>query len=291
MAKCQIAELPARGVIKVSGSDAKTFLQDIVTNDVTKADHTHAVHAGLLTPQGKILFDFLILERDDHTLLDCAKAIIEDLIKRLTFYRLRASVEFEDLSGTLHVHAAWGGMPELSSDAIIFTDPRLDALGQRIIAPSSLDSAKLDCEKASEQDYHRHRISLGVPEAGMDYALGDTFPHEADYDQLAGVDFSKGCYVGQEVVSRMQHRGSARKRIVPVSGDAPLTPGAEITAEDSRIGVVGSVANDKGLAMVRLDRAQKAVEEGRQLMADGVGITLVQPSWAQFSVPAQNGAT
>jgi len=287
MAKCHIAELPARGVIKVSGSEAKKFLQDIVTNDVTKAVNGRAVHAGLLTPQGKILFDFLLLEHGDHFLLECARDIAADLIKRLSFYKLRAAVDFADLSGTVQVWAAWGGMPQRLSDTIIFADPRLDALGQRIIAPSSLDIAATGCEKASEEDYHRHRIALGVPEANSDYPLGDTFPHEADYDQLAGVDFNKGCYVGQEVVSRIQHRGSARKRIVPARGNAPLAPGAEITSGDMNIGTLGSVVDDMGLAMVRLDRAQKAVEKGLPLMADGVEITLVRPGWAHFSVPGQ----
>ncbi len=290
MVKCHITQLPARGAIEVSGNGAKKFLQDIVTNDVTKADHTRAVHAGLLTPQGKILFDFLILDVGDHFLLDCAQDIAAELIKRLTLYKLRAEVDFADLSGRMKVWAAWGGMPQAASGAIVFADPRLDALGWRILAPQLLDIAAMGCEKASEGDYHRHRIALGVPEAGMDYPLGNTFPHEADYDQLGGVDFNKGCYVGQEVVSRMEHRGSARKRIVPVRGQAPLTQGAEITAGDARIGVLGSVAEESGLALVRLDKAQKALDEGRALMADGVGITLVQPGWASFSVPTQAGA-
>ena len=287
MVNCHITQLPARGAIEVSGGGAQKFLQDIVTNDVTKADHTRAVHAGLLTPQGKILFDFLILDAGDRFLLDCAKDIAAELIKRLTLYKLRAEVDFADLSGRMKVWAAWGGMPRPASGAIVFADPRLDALGWRILAQSAPDTG---CETASEGDYHRHRIALGVPEAGMDYPLGNTFPHEADYDQLGGVDFNKGCYVGQEVVSRMEHRGSARKRIVPVRGDAPLTPGAEITAGNARIGALGSVAEESGLAMVRLDRAQKALDEGRALMADGVAITLVQPGWASFSVPTQAGA-
>jgi len=159
----------------------------------------------------------------------------------------------------------------------------------RIIAPASID-VTAGCDVASEDDYHQLRIALGIPEADKDYPLGDTFPHEADYDQLAGVDFNKGCYVGQEVVSRMQHRGSARKRVVPARGNAPLTQGAKITAGDASIGTLGSVVDDMGLAMVRLDRAQKAVEEGRPLMADGVEITLVRPGWAQFSVPTQSDA-
>ncbi len=287
MAKCNIAELTARGVIKVSGGDAEKFLQDIVTSDVTKAVEGRAVHAGLLTPQGKILFDFFLLDTGDYFLLECARDKAEDLIRRLTFYKLRAAVDFEDLSDSFKHWAAWNGAPQTPGDAIVYPDPRLEALGVRIIAPVSRDMAA-GCDAASEEDYRRHRIALGVPEADADYPLGDTFPHEANYDQLAGVDFSKGCYVGQEVVSRIEHRGTARKRIVPARGSAPLTPGAAITAGDAAIGTLGSVAGDMGLAMVRLDRAAKAIEDGRPLMAGDVEIELIQPRWARFSVPTQS---
>jgi hypothetical protein len=290
MTKCNITELKARGVIKVSGAEAKKFLQDIVTNDVNKAVDGHAIHAGMLTPQGKILFDFFLLDRGGHFLLECARETIADLIKRLTFYKLRAAVDFEDLSGTHKVWAAWNGAPGTQADVILYADPRLEILGLRIIAPATLDMAEVSdggCEMASEEDYHRLRIALGVPEADLDYTLGDTFPHEADYDLLAGVDFHKGCYVGQEVVSRMQHRGTARKRIVPARGKAALTQGAKITAGDAAIGMLGSVAGDMGLAMVRLDRAEKAIEDGRLLMAGNVEIDLIQPGWANFSVPTQ----
>lgn len=286
MATCNIAELTARGIIKVSGGDAKKFLQDIVTNDVNKAVDGRGVHAGLLTPQGKILFDFFLLDAGDHFLLECARENISDLIRRLTFYKLRAAVDFEDLSDSFRIWAAWNGAPEAPGGAIAYTDPRLEALGVRIIAPVSRELAA-GCDAASEDDYHRRRIALGVPEADKDYPLGDTFPHEADYDQLAGVDFNKGCYVGQEVVSRMEHRGTARKRIVPVRANAPLTAGAKITAGDAAIGTLGSVAGDIGLAMVRLDRAAKAIEDGRALIAGDVEIDLVQPGWADFSVPTK----
>jgi hypothetical protein len=290
MTQCNIAELTERGVIKVSGDNAKKFLQDIVTNDVARAVDGKAVHAGLLTPQGKILFDFFLLDRGDHFLLECTRENVDDLIKRLTFYKLRAAVELEDLSATHKIWAAWNGTPDTSADAISYCDPRLEILGLRIIAPASLD-VTAGCEAASEDEYHGLRIALGVPEADKDYPLGDTFPHEANYDQLAGVDFKKGCYVGQEVVSRMQHRGTARKRIVPAHGKAPLTEGAKISGGDTAIGLLGSVAGDIGLATVRLDRAEKAIKDGHPLMAGNVEIDLIQPGWAEFSVPTQGSGT
>ncbi len=289
MAECNIAELTARGVIKVSGGDAKKFLQDIVTNDVNRAVDGKAVHAAILTPQGKILFDFFLLDRGTHFFLECAGDTVSDLIKRLTFYKLRAAVDFEDLSGTHKIWVAWNDAPDAPDNVIAYADPRLEMLGVRIIAPASLDVA-VPCKVVSEDGFHRHRIALGVPEADKDYTLGDTFPHEADYDQLAGVDFDKGCYVGQEVVSRMEHRGTARKRIVPVRGNAPLTAGAKITAGDAAIGALGSVAGDMGLATVRLDRAAKAIEEGRTLMAGDAEIELTQPVWADFNVPMKGAA-
>ncbi len=288
MAECNIAELTARGVIKVSGSDAKKFLQDIVTNDVTQAVDGKAVHAALLTPQGKILFDFFLLDREDHFLLECARDNVADLIKRLTFYKLRAAVELEDISISRKVWAAWNGTPTTPGEALVYPDPRLELLGLRIIAPATLDLT-VDCNVASEEDYHHLRIAMGVPEADKDYHLGDTFPHEANYDQLAGVDFKKGCYVGQEVVSRMHHRGTARKRIVPVHGHASLTEGSKISGGDTAIGQLGSVAGDMGLAMIRLDRAEKAIEDGHPLMAGDVEIDLIQPGWADFNVPRQGG--
>lgn len=290
MTMCKVAELMARGCVRISGPDAKKFLQDIVTNNVERAVGGNAVHAALLTPQGKILFDFFLLDRGDHFLIECAKETTEELIKRLTFYKLRADVQLEDVSDEHKVWAAWDGTLEAGDDAIIYADPRLPAMGMRIIAPPDADISR-NCESASEADYDAHRIALGIPESGKDYPLGDTFPHEADYDQLGSVDFKKGCYVGQEVVGRMHHRGKARKRIVPVRGVATLKAGSEITAGDAVIGVVGSVSGEKGLGMVRLDRAEKALQEGRPLTAGGVEIEFLQPDWANFTVPVKGAAS
>ena len=170
---------------------------------------------------------------------------------------------------------------------VSFPDPRLPALGSRILAEARLAAsiaAATNSLDASTEDYHAHRIALGVPEGGKDYVLGDTFPHEADLDQLNGVSFSKGCFVGQEVVSRMQNRASVRKRVVPIEGDAPLTSGAEIKVGEAAIGTVGSVAGKQALALVRLDRAAEAKAKGQVLTADGVPVTLRKPDWATFDL-------
>lgn len=285
MTKCSITALTGRGVVHVSGSDAHRLLQDIVTSDIACARDGKAIHAALLAPQGKILFEFFLLDRGDHLLIEIEREAIPEFLKRLTFYKLRADATFDDVSEGHSVWAAWGGETSFSPEAIAYEDPRLPELGMRIIVPEDGNPAP-DCGSASVDDYHAHRIALGIPQGGLDYVLGDTFPHEADFDQLGGVDFKKGCYVGQEVVGRMQHRGTARKRIVPVTGDGPLSPGSEIVAGDSSIGTIGSVSGKNALATVRLDRAEKALADGNALKADDATITLHQPAWAKFDVPA-----
>jgi len=281
MNDCQIAELTDRGVIRVAGPDGPGFLQGLVTNDIERATDGAAVYTGLLTPQGKILFDFFLARDGDGFLLDCAKPVVADLVKRLTFYKLRAAVEIADESGDRKVLAAWNGAPAADDGWAVFADPRVAALGHRLIVPAGADIGAT----ATEADYHAHRIALGVPEGGRDYAFGDTFPHEAGFDQLGGVDFDKGCFVGQEVVSRMEHRGTARKRVVPIEGAGALDAGAQITADGAPIGTVGSVADARALALVRLDRAEKALANGKALDAGGVAIQLRQPDWASFDVP------
>jgi folate-binding protein YgfZ len=286
MSQCQLVQLADRAVIRVTGAGARAYLQGMLTNDIGKASDGAAIHAGLLTPQGKILFDFFVLADGDGYLLDCGKAQTEALLKRLMFYRLRAQVEFAE-APSLRVAAAWDGAPRLPQGAIAYTDPRLPALGLRIVLPADASLAGLGCAVATGADYHARRIALGVPEGGRDFAYGDTFPHEALYDQLAGVDFKKGCYVGQEVVSRMQHRGTARKRIVVVEGEGPLpAPGAEITAGGNPIGVLGSVNGASGLALLRLDRAEEAKAAGLPLRAGDVTVALRIPAWARFPVLA-----
>lgn len=289
MTTCKITALPERTVIEIGGADAGPFLQGLITNDIEPVRAGGAIHAALLTPQGKILFDFLVVAREDGYLLDCRREIAADLIKRLTFYRLRAAVEITDRSDAMAVYAIWGGEPPEVKEGVLYADPRVAALGHRLIALSAKDALAAWCNEAPAEVYHAHRIALGVPEGGLDFAFGDAFPHEADYDQLGGVDFAKGCFIGQEVVSRMEHRGTARKRIVPVVGATALTSGAEITANGSTIGSVASVAGDKALAMIRLDRAEKALQAGNALRADGVAISLVQPDWATFTVPGAKG--
>ena len=286
MSQGKMAILADRAVVRVAGPGARAFLQGMITNDINKAGNGAAIHTGLLAPQGKILFDFFVVPEGDGYLLECCKAQASALMQRLVFYRLRAEVEIKE-EPSLSVAAAWGEPPRLPEGAIAYADPRLPALGLRILLPQDARIADLGCALVPEADYHARRIGLGVPEGGRDYAYGDAFPHEALFDQLNGVDFKKGCYVGQEVVSRMEHRGTARKRIVGVEGEGPLpASGTEITAGGNPIGTLGSTSGAAGLALLRLDRAEEAKAAGLPLRAGDVTVAVRIPFWARFKTPA-----
>jgi hypothetical protein len=286
MGQCHAALLADRFVLRVAGEDARKFLQGLITSDINALEESSAVHAGLLNPQGKILFDFFVVAADGAFLIDIAKEKASELRQRLGFYRLRAAVEIAE-EPAFKVAASWGDRPCLPGGAIAYADPRLPELGFRVLLPSNADVAELGGAPTSEGDYHALRIGLGVPEGGRDYAFGDTFPHEALFDQLRGVDFAKGCFIGQEVVSRMEHRGTARKRIVPVEGDGPLpAPGTSVEADGVAIGTLGSVSGTSGLALIRLDRAGEVLARGAALAAGGVKIALRRPAFAHFAVPA-----
>jgi len=288
MSHCHASLLPSRAVLAIGGGDATKFLQGLITNDIGNAQGSQAIHAGLLSPQGKILFDFFLVENGGGFLADVAHDQIDELAKRLTFYRLRAAVEIDQHSSR-QAAAVWGGTPATPDGAIVYADPRLPALGYRAFLPEGMSAGELGCAEATEGDYHAFRVRQGVPEGGRDYAFGDTFPHEALFDQLNGVDFEKGCFVGQEVVSRMEHRGTARKRIVPVESETPLpAPGTGIEAGGVPIGSLGSVSGPKGLALVRLDRVADALARGETITAGGVSLVVRRPAFAKFDMPAMD---
>ena len=272
------AFLEDRGVVRVSGEEAAAFLQNLLTNDVETLGLGEARYAALLAPQGKILFDFLVVRAPAETgaayLLDCDGARAADLAKRLSIYKLRAKVAVADQSADHGVVATWSDEAEDAPSGIVYRDPRAASLGLRAILPRA---AALAVGGAEVDAYEALRIGLGAPKGGVDFAYGDAFPHDADMDWFSGVDFSKGCYVGQEVVSRMKHRGGARKRIVRVrlDGSAPA-PGAEITDGERPLGVLGSSSGRDALALLRLDRVEEATAAGRSLSVAGVGLAVVK---------------
>jgi len=230
-----------------------------VTNEVAKLAIGASAFAALLSPQGKILFDFLIFRREpDEFWLDVAAAKAAELAKRLSFYKLRAEVEIADISADCFVVVDAGGP----------LDPRHPGLGPRDIVANAAEGDR--------SAYDARRIALGVPEGGVDFAFGDAFPHDVNMDLLHGVDFAKGCYVGQEVVSRMKHRGDIRRRIVRVGlhGAAPA-PGASVVDGDLPVGTLGGAAGGQALALLRLDRAAEAKAAGRALTAGGVTLEVL----------------
>jgi folate-binding protein YgfZ len=296
----QAALLPERGVVKVAGADARHFLNGLATTDIGKVAPGRPRFGALLTPQGKIIVDFLVVEAlpEDGSgfFLDCPKPLVQPLVEKLTFYRLRAKVTIEDLSDRLGVMAYWGGKADgtMSEYGLCYADPRLPGLGMRIIVPPELaaeTAVDLDADLVDAEVYDAHRIALGVPRGGQDFTYLDAFPHEADMDQLAGVDFDKGCYVGQEVVSRVEHRSTARSRVVPIVYDdgAPMQ-GMPVAMGDKYIGTVGSTAHGKGLALLRLDRVADALASATPLTAGGVPIRAVKPSWGTFAWPGEEKA-
>lgn len=294
----RFSELSHRGVLKITGDPAHGFLQNLITTDMDAVDAAGAGFGALLTPQGKIQFDFLIARTADGSyLLDTPTQIIEDLQKRLGFYRLRTKIEIERTA--LAVFAVWDGdLPDLA-EAIAFPDPRLPELGHRVIGVAmdvrqALETA--GTEDAGPGGYAAHRLALGVPEAPADFAYADIFPHDADMDQLNGVSFSKGCYVGQEIVSRMQHRGTARKRMVQITSPHALpAPGTAILAGDIKVGALGSSAmmdsKARGIGLVRLDKVRAALEKGVPLTCDGAPLAVDLPEWAKFTWPGTDPAS
>jgi folate-binding protein YgfZ len=287
------ALLTDRGVVKVAGGDAGQFLDGLVTASIASMAALDARYSALLTPQGKIIVDFIVVRpaENDHYFLDCPRALAPALVQRLNFYKLRAKVIVEDLSETLGVMALWDGAA--SGPGLCYADPRLPALGRRcMIAPHLIDkaAAELGASLVDTLEYDTHRIALGVPRGGSDFIYDDAFPHEADMDQLGGVDFDKGCFVGQEVVSRMEHRGTARTRVVPVAFDgAPPEAGVAVMAGDHRLGMMGSGAGaiGLGLASLRLDRVADAMANATPLIAGGIAIRPVKPAWARFQWPGE----
>ncbi|MEZ5810955.1 MAG: folate-binding protein YgfZ [Rhizobiaceae bacterium] len=269
--------LDDRAVIDVHGADAEHFLQNLITTDIDALNETELGVGALLTPQGKILFDFLVSRNGEGFRLDCRAATAGDLLRRLTLYKLRARVEISVCEESV-VSVSWGDDSPASSG---LTDNRFADI--TVTRAYGTDAPRADRDAA---DWRTLRIAHGIGESGEDYELGDAFPHDVLFDQNGGVSFTKGCFVGQEVVSRMQHRGTARRRLLIATGSADLPPpGTVISAGGRAIGTLGSVAANKGLAMVRIDRVARAVADGEPVTAGETAIMLAIPAWAGFDFP------
>jgi folate-binding protein YgfZ len=273
----KLALLPDRGTVSITGPDAAKLLQGLITQDMDDLQKAPALFAALLSPQGKILFEFFVLPIPTGFVLDVARERAPDLVKRLTMYKLRADVEISDQSQHYKTFACWGhhSVPQsMTNGEMSFADPRRPALGFRILADASQDIETSTITMVPANDYDALRVALIVPQGGYDYAFADITPHEANFDLLNGVSFTKGCYVGQEVVARMHNKTVIRKRIVQVIATSSLTSGSEILLGEAVIGKIGTVDGNRALALLRLDRALEATEKGIKLNAAGHTLTV-----------------
>lgn len=277
--------LDDRAVIAVGGPEAASFLHNLVSANIETLEPGEAAHTLLLTPQGKILFDFFVVRAGEGFLIDVDRASAEPLRKRLAMYKLRAQVTIaprDDLAVVAMSDAVKPG-----DGAVVFIDPRLAAMGHRaIIASDAAPAASGESLRA----YERRRIECALPAFAQDYRSGEVVPHDVNADQFATVDFRKGCYIGQEIVSRMKHRNTARRRLVqvrPADGSGALPPaGTPIKADFREIGQMGSSLDGAGLAIVRLDWAKHARDNGVAVTAAGVALDITLPAYASFDWPA-----
>ncbi len=269
--------LSGRAFLRLSGKDAEPFLQSLITTDLPSLPEGEIRPGALLTPQGKIFFDFLI-RRDgaDAFLIETTEDQRDTLLKRLTMYKLRAAVDLAVVEG--------------NEATVSWDDAEADAARDARFAKAGLDVSRRPGASGSDDPvlYDALRITAGLPEAGRDYPLSDAFPHDVLLDLSGGLSFRKGCYVGQEVVSRMQHRGTARRRPVIVTAESALpASGTELMAGGKPVGTLGSVSGTQGLAIVRIDRAADAMNAGTPITADGIPVTVALPGWTGLAFPEE----
>ena len=277
-----LAHLPQRGVISLTGATRVAFLNGLISNDVALATPGRAVWAALLTPQGRYLCDFFIYAEADRLLLEAPREALAGLLARLKRFRLRAAVELTDISSTLHVYAGWGGLAPQGANiepdganiepqgAITAPDPRLPAAGWRTLSATPLTP------NATAADYAAHRIPLGLPDGPPDLEAEKTLLLEAGFDELHGVAWNKGCYIGQELTARTKYRGLVRRRLIPVHCSEPPPPGTPVLADGVEVGVIGSHAGHMALAMLRVDALGKPLHAGAALLQP------MPPSWLRL---------
>ena len=268
----QLAALPGRGVVEVSGEDRVSFLQGLVSNDVSQAGPGHAVWAALLTPQGKYLADFFILAEDGRLLLDAERAQLPMLVQNLSRFRLRSRVTIRE-ANELTVYAAWGGVPDAAS--IRAPDPRLPEAGWRLLSAVPLPA------NADEAAWDLHRLALGLPDGTRDLEPQKTVLLEAGFDELSGVSWSKGCYMGQELTARTKYRGLVKRRLVPVAVDGPMPPpGTPVLRDGVEVGTMRSGSRTMALALLRLEALDGELVCGDARLRPSV------PAWLRLPEPA-----
>jgi len=286
------APLPARAVLRIAGPDRIGFLQGLVSSDAAKIASDRALHAGFLTAQGRFLHEFFMGSLGETVLLDCEAARRDDLLRRLKIYKLRAKIEL--VADDSFVAAAfWGegaaeafGLPDTAGaakeqgDGIVYVDPRLAALGVRALVPASrLTEIAAAFAPGTLDAYEALRLSHGVPDGSRDLAVEDALLLENGFEELGGVDFKKGCYVGQEVTARMKYRGLVKKRLLPVTIEGPAPAiGTPIRLDGADVGEMRSSAGSQGLALLRLE----ALDKPSALVAGEAKLVPHKPAWVNF---------
>jgi len=293
-------DLKSRSVIMVSGAEAREFLQGLISSDIEKLAPGQAIYGALLTPQGKFLHEFFVAEREGQLLLDCEKDRRDDLLRRLTMYKLRADVELADgaeaytvvaLMGDHNLGTVEGAAQELGT-GVAFVDPRLAALGGRAILPTNdADQILIGAgfTQAEFNAYDRLRLALGVPDGSRDLAVDKSVLMESNFDELHGVDFEKGCYVGQEVTTRTKRRGLVKKRLLPVEVSGPLpAPGSPVMLGDKEAGTMCSSLDGLGLALLKLEKVEQAQQSGTSLTSEAAEVTAIIPRWLDLTAASPN---
>lgn len=297
MSSCTHIILKSRGLIGVTGDDAIDFLQGLVSNDVTKVSPDNAIYSALLTPQGKFLYDFFLVSLNDGLAIDCETDRLDDLKRKLSMYKLRSKVDLTDLSGDFCVAALMGenvieqielinaeGSAKGYLDGVAYVDPRLKDIGVRTILPregaiEALTTAGFP--SGNPEDYENLRLELGLPDGSRDLEVDKAILLENGFNELHGVDWDKGCYMGQELTARTHYRGLVKKRLMPVSVEGPLpAPGTSLMVGDKVAGEMRSGTGDKGLALVKLEH----FASGDDMTAEGAVLHPLKPDWADFNI-------
>ncbi|SNY92466.1 hypothetical protein SAMN04515647_2740 [Cohaesibacter sp. ES.047] len=268
-----IHRLADRTLVLMSGSEVEPLLQRLITTDLDDLEMGKAGYGALLTPQGKIIMDFLVARKPEGFLFDLASSSADEFVKKMTLYRMRSDVTIDKLD------AAVGLSFTDHPDAV--ADPRSELLGYRLRG----EPGAFAVDEAMQAEYEARRVRAVVADSGKDFSPGDVFPHDINMDCLEGLDFAKGCYVGQEVVSRMKHRGTARRRLVAITAGVPLPEsGTQIMADNKPIGTLGTVSGTAGLAIVRFDRVSEAIKESQPMFAGEAEVAVTLPTYASFSL-------
>lgn len=299
MTACIHVRLQNRGLLAVSGDDARDFLQGLVSNDVTRVGPQCAVYSALLSPQGKFLHDFFMTHMDGGLLIDCEADRLEDLKRKLTMYKLRSKVELADRSEDFTIAALMGddvagtlglesreGQAKAFLEGVVYIDPRLAMIGGRAIIPAAGAEAALieaGFDAGTSQDYEADRLRLGLPDGSRDMIVDKAILLENGFNELNGVDWDKGCYMGQELTARTHYRGLIKKRLMPVRIEGPLpAPGTPLMLGDKEAGEMRSGQGDRGLALIRLEQFDSISTTGQALSAGATSLHPSKPDWAEF---------